>query len=53
MSEKELSEINGGARLGLNASSLNAISRAIGIIYDVGRACGSAISYYIFKKKCS
>lgn len=52
MSEKELAKVNGGA-IGLNASTLNAISRGIGIIYDIGKACGSAISYYIFKKKCS
>lgn len=52
MTEKELNNIIGGAVSYTSASFLNAISRGIGALYDLGRACGSAIRMIITGRKC-
>ena len=50
MTKEELKSIYGGAG---NANLFNAIARGIITLYELGRACGSALKYAINKKKCT
>ena len=50
MTEEELIEITGG---GISASLMNAISRGIETIYNLGRAFGTAINMIIKGKRCN
>lgn len=49
LNEQELSNINGGA---ISASLLNALSRAMTTILELGRTVGSAIRRLYSKKYC-
>jgi len=51
LEQKELFAIQGGA-LKLSAALLNAFSRAIGTILDLGRTVGTSIRMAIDKKIC-
>lgn len=52
MSEIELKSIIGGSASLLSGTFLNAISKLITTLVDMGRSVGSAISYAINKKTC-
>ena len=51
MTDKELNDIIGGASI--SASMLNAISRGIESLYNLGRAFGTAINMLIKGKRCN
>ena len=51
MTDKELYEITGGASI--SASMLNAISRGVETIYNLGRAFGTAINMIIKGRRCN
>lgn len=51
MSKEELINTVGGASK-LNATMINAISRGITSLYDLGRALGTAIRMTISGKRC-
>ncbi len=50
MTEEELINITGG---GLSASLLNALSRGVETIYNLGRAFGTAINMIIKGRRCN
>lgn len=50
LSDEYLATIDGGA---LTASMLNALSRAISTIYDIGYALGSTLRRIFSKTTCS
>ena len=50
MSKEELVKVKGGGVL--TATFLNAISRAVETIYDLGRSLGSSIRMIISGTKC-
>jgi len=50
MTEQELINTTGGTRL--NASWLNAISRGIDTVYNLGKSVGTIIRMLISKTKC-
>lgn len=50
MSNQELSGVKGGATF--NASFLNALSRTMETIYNIGRSLGSSLKMIIFHQKC-
>ena len=52
MTNEELLNTTGGAA-GLSATLLNAISRGIQTVYDLGKACGTALRMLFSGKKCS
>lgn len=43
MTEKELMNVNGGATI--NASWLNALSRGVETVYNLGRSLGTILRY--------
>lgn len=49
LKKEELREINGG---GITSAMLNAISKAISTIYDLGKSTGSAIRRFTSKTFC-
>lgn len=51
MTEQELTKVVGGASL--SASMLNAISRGVETIYNLGKAFGTAINMLIKGKRCN
>ena len=51
MSDQELSNVIGGASI--SATMLNAISRSIETIYNLGKAFGTAINMLIKGKRCN
>jgi hypothetical protein len=50
MSKEELKKVYGGAG---NANMFNAIARGILTLYDLGKACGSALRFAITKRRCN
>ena len=50
MKDEELKQINGG---GLSASYISVIIRGASTLYDLGKACGSALRYLKSGRKCS
>lgn len=52
MTNEELNQVIGGAVSYTSAAFLNAISRGIGVCYDIGKACGTALRMLISKQKC-
>ena len=50
MTEEELKKVNGG---GLSASYISVILRGASTLYDLGKACGSALRYLRTGRKCS
>lgn len=52
MTDKELVEVTGGG-LSISASMLNAISRGVDTIYNLGKAFGTAINMLIKGKRCN
>ena len=50
MTDEELINITGG---GLSASLLNALSRGVETIYNLGRAFGTAINMIIKGRRCN
>lgn len=52
MTDKELLEVTGGG-LSISASMLNAISRGVDTIYNLGKAFGTAINMLIKGKRCN
>ena len=50
MSEKELINVTGG---GISAALMNAISRGIETVYNLGKAFGTAINMIIKGKRCN
>lgn len=51
MTEQELYNISGGASI--SASMLNAVSRGIETLYNLGQAFGTAINMLIKGKRCN
>ena len=51
MSKEELNNIVGGASI--SASMLNALSRGVETIYNLGRAFGTAINMLIKGRRCN
>lgn len=51
MSDKELLKKNGGV-VNMSSTFLNALSRGIETLYNLGRAFGTAVKYLIKGKKC-
>ena len=51
MTDQELYNISGGASI--SASMLNAISRGVETLYNIGRAFGTAINMLIKGKRCN
>lgn len=51
MTDQELYNISGGASI--SASMLNAVSRGIETLYNLGRAFGTAINMLIKGKRCN
>ena len=51
MTDEELYQVTGGASI--SGSMLNAISRGVETIYNLGRAFGTAINMIIKGRRCS
>ncbi len=51
MTDQELYNISGGASI--SASMLNAVSRGIETLYNLGKAFGTAINMLIKGKRCN
>lgn len=52
MTDEELIIVTGGASR-LSGTFINAITKAVGLVLDIGRAVGSAIRSLTSGKKCS
>lgn len=50
LNKQELNQISGG---GITSAMLNAISKAVSTIYDLGKSTGSAIRRLVSKQYCS
>jgi hypothetical protein len=50
MTKEELININGGAAI--NASWLNALSRGVETLYNLGRSLGTIIKYLVKGTRC-
>lgn len=53
MTDKELNEVIGEASSPFSAAFLNAISRGVETIYNLGKAFGTALNMIIKGKSCS
>ena len=53
MKDEELYQVIGGASTTFSAAFLNAISRGVETIYNLGKAFGTALNMIIKKKTCS
>ncbi len=49
--KEEMYDINGGATA-ITSAMINAISKAVSVIYDLGKSTGSAIRRFVTKTYC-